>query len=110
MATAKLLREALATWRGELLADLRDEQFAQRAALELDEARLAVLEDRIDTDLAAGCHGELVSELEQLIRKHSLRERPYGQLMVALYRAGRRADALGAYRGFRKTPESRARA
>ena len=100
---AKLLREALATWRGEALADLRDELFAQRAAPQLEEARLAVLEDRIDADLAAGRHAELVPELEQLIGKNPLRERPYGQLMLALYRAGRQADALDAYQRARKT-------
>lgn len=100
---AKLLREALAIWRGEPLADLRDELFAQRAALQLEEARLAVLEDRIDADLAAGRHAELVPELEQLIGKNPLRERPYGQLMLALYRAGRQADALDAYQRARKT-------
>jgi YVTN family beta-propeller protein len=98
-----LLREALATWRGEPLADLRDELFAQRAALQLEEARLAVLEDRIDADLAAGRDAELVPELEQLIVRHPLRERPYGQLMLALYRSGRQADALDAYRRARKT-------
>lgn len=100
---AELLRAALATWRGEPLASLRDEPFAQRAAQQLEEARLAVLEDRIDADLAAGRDAELVPELEKLIAAHPLRERPYGQLMLALYRAGRQADALGAYQRVRKT-------
>lgn len=100
---AEPLRAALATWRGEPLANLRDENFAQRAAQQLDDARLAVLEDRIDADLAAGRDAELVPELERLIAAEPLRERPYGQLMLALYRAGRQADALGAYRRARKT-------
>ncbi len=71
---AERLREALAVWRGEPLANLRDELFAQRAALNLEEQRLAVLEDRIEADLAAGRHGELVSELEELARRK--RSRP----------------------------------
>jgi DNA-binding SARP family transcriptional activator/streptogramin lyase len=99
----ELLRAALGTWRGEPLASLRDELFAQRAALQLEDARLAVLEDRIDADLAAGLHAELVPELEQLIAAHPLRERPYGQLMLALYRGGRQGDALDTYRRARKT-------
>src|SRR6266508_3385924 len=73
----------------EALANLRDELFAQRAALNLEEQRLAVLEDRIEADLAAGRHGELVSELEELVAEHPVRERLYGQLMLALYRGGR---------------------
>ena len=100
---AELLRDALATWRGEPLANLRDEPFAQRAAGQLEDARLAVVEDRIDADLAAGRDAELVPELEQLIAAHPLRERPYGQLMLALYRGGRQGDALDAYRRARKT-------
>jgi DNA-binding SARP family transcriptional activator/streptogramin lyase len=100
---AELLRDALATWRGEPLANLRDEPFAQRAAGQLEDARLAVVEDRIDADLVAGRDAELVPELEQLIAAHPLRERPYGQLMLAHYRAGRQADALDAYQRVRKT-------
>jgi DNA-binding SARP family transcriptional activator/streptogramin lyase len=99
----KLLREALALWRGEALADLRDEAFAQRAARELEQARLAVLEDRLETDLEHGRHAELVPELEGLLAQNPFDERLYRQLMLALYRAGRSADALEVYRRARKT-------
>jgi streptogramin lyase len=76
--------------------------FAQHAARQLEEARLSVLEDRIDADLAAGRDAVLVPELEQLIAGEPLRERPYGQLMLALYRDGRQADALETYQRARK--------
>ena len=100
--TAKL-REALALWRGPALADVRDETFAQHAGLHLEEERLGVLEDCIAADLAEGRGAELVSELERLVREHPLRERLHGQLMLALYRAGRQADALEAYQRARRT-------
>jgi DNA-binding SARP family transcriptional activator/streptogramin lyase len=99
---AQVLRDALAIWRGEPLANLRDELFAQHAARQLEEARLSVLEDRIDADLAAGRDAVLVPELEQLIAAEPLRERAYGQLMLALYRDGRQADALETYQRARK--------
>ncbi len=99
---ARVLRDALAIWRGEPLANLRDELFAQHNARQLEEARLSVLEDRIDADLAAGRDAVLVPELEQLIAAEPLRERPYGQLMLALYRDGRQADALATYQRARK--------
>ena len=99
---ARVLRDALAIWRGEPLANLRDESFAQEAARQLEEARLSVLEDRIDADLAAGRDAVLVPELEQLIAAEPLRERPYGQLMLALYRDGRQAEALETYQRARK--------
>ena len=99
---ARVLRDALAIWRGEPLANLRDEPFAQNAARQLEETRLSVLEDRIDADLAAGRDVVLVPELEELIAREPLRERPYGQLMLALYRDGRQADALETYQRARK--------
>ncbi len=99
---ANVLRDALAIWRGAPLANLRDEPFAQEAARRLEEARLAVLEDRIDADLTAGRDTVLVPELEQLIAGEPLRERPYGQLMLALYRDGRQAEALETYQRARK--------
>ncbi len=95
------VREALALWRGPALADLANEPFAQTAAVRLDETRLAVLETRIDLDLAAGRHAALVGELEALVASHPHRERLRGQLILALYRAGRQADALDAYRDAR---------
>ena len=98
-----LLREALELWRGEPLADLRDEPFAQRASLQLEEARLAAHEDRLDADLAEGRDAELVPELEGLIAEHPFDERLYRQLMLALYRTGRPGNALDVYQRARKT-------
>ena len=91
-------REALALWRGPALADFGYEPFAQSAIARLEEARLTALEDRIDADLVDGEHVGLVGELEGLVEEHSLRERIQGQLMLALYRSGRQADALESYR------------
>jgi DNA-binding SARP family transcriptional activator len=88
------LLEALALWSGEPLADLRYEPFAQSEIARLEELRLSALEERIDCDLALGRHRELVSELEPLVAAHPFRERLRGQLMLALYRCGRQADAL----------------
>jgi len=97
------LREALALWRGPPLADLIYESFAQAEAGRLDELRLALLEDRIEADLGAGRHAELVGELEALVREHPLRERLRRQLILALYRCGRQAEALASYRAARAT-------
>jgi class 3 adenylate cyclase/DNA-binding winged helix-turn-helix (wHTH) protein len=91
---ASCLLEALALWNGEPLADLRYEPFAQREIARLEELRLSALEERIDCDLALGRHHELVSELEPLVAAQPFRERLCGQLMLALYRCGRQADAL----------------
>jgi YVTN family beta-propeller protein len=95
--------EALALWRGTPLLGLRDERFADDARRRLEEQRLAVLEDRIEDDLTAGRHAELVPELEELVVEHPLREQLQGQLMRALYGSGRQADALDSYRRARKT-------
>src|SRR5919109_2135269 len=100
---AETLRAALALWRGPPLADLAWEPFAQSEIVRLEELRLAALEDRIDADLALGRHGQLVSELEQLVAEHPLRERLRAQLMLALYRSGRQADALAVYQRARRT-------
>ena len=94
---AETLREALALWRGPALSDLASERFAETVAASLEELRLVALEDRVTADLALGRHAEVVPELEGLVREHPLRERPRAQLMVALYRSGRQADALRAY-------------
>ena len=94
---AKKLREALALWRGPPLADLAFEPFAQQEAGRLEELRAAALEDLIDAELSAGAAGSLVAELESLIAEHPFRERLRAQLMLALYRSGRQADALAAY-------------
>jgi YVTN family beta-propeller protein len=102
-AGADRLREALALWRGAAVADIGFEPAVQAEAARLEDLRLAVLEDRIDADLAAGRSGDLVHELEALVAANSLREHLWGQLMLALYRSGRQADALAAYRRARKT-------
>lgn len=93
-----LLRQALGLWRGDPLADLTYESFAQASIERLHEIRFAALEQRIDADLALGHHIELVPELEELVRVHPVREQLHAQLMQALYRAGRQAEALAAYR------------
>ena len=98
---ARLLREGLALWRGAPLADLGD-SFARTERARLEEQRLAALEQRIEAELALGRHVDLVPELEGLVRELPLRERPRGQLMLALYRCGRQADALEAYRTGRR--------
>jgi DNA-binding SARP family transcriptional activator len=95
---ADLLRQALSLWRGAPLGDLGYESFAQVAIARLDEIRLAVLEQRIEADLACGRHAQVVGELEELVSEHPLHESFCGQLMVALYRSGRQAGALAAYR------------
>ncbi|HEX6699805.1 MAG TPA: BTAD domain-containing putative transcriptional regulator [Gaiellaceae bacterium] len=99
---ADRLAEALALWRGPPLADLAAEP-AGRAAAHLEELRLAALEERIEADLALGRHAALVSELEELVAHEPYRERPRRQLIVALYRSGRQADALEAYAQARRT-------
>ena len=94
-------REALALWRGEPLADLVDEPFAAAEIRRLDELRLRATEMAIDADLAAGRHAEVIGELDALVAAHPLRERLHAQRMLALYRAGRQSEALGAYRAAR---------
>jgi DNA-binding SARP family transcriptional activator len=100
---AEKLREALSLWRGPPLADLAPKQFAPGEVARLEELRLATIEDRIDADLALGRHADVVGELEALVREHPLRERLRAQLMFALYRARRQADALDAYQAARRT-------
>jgi predicted ATPase/DNA-binding SARP family transcriptional activator len=95
-------RDALALWRGPALADVLDEPFAAAEARRLEELRLDALELAIDGDLAAGRHREVIGELEALASEHPLREKVHAQRMLALYRAGRQAEALGAYREARR--------
>jgi predicted ATPase/DNA-binding SARP family transcriptional activator len=91
------LEAALALWRGDALADATGEEFAMGEAARLEELRLVAIELRNDLLLRLGQHHELVGELSLLIRDHPLRERFHEQLLVALYRSGRQADALRAY-------------
>ena len=97
-----ILREAISLWRGTPLADFSYESFAQSEIARLEELRTSALEQRIDADLALGRHAELVGELEALLREHPLRERLRAQLMLALYRCGRQAEALEAYQEGRR--------
>lgn len=99
---ATTLAEALALWRGPALADLTQEPGLATEIARLNEVRIAALEQRIDADLELGHHEELVPELESLIGEHPLRERLRGQLILALYRSGRQAEALETYRETRR--------
>jgi len=101
-AAAAALRGALALWRGPPLSDVALAPFAQEAARRLEEQRLAALEARVEADLALGRAPELVGELSALVREHPYRERLRAALMLALYRSGRQAEALEAYRAARR--------
>jgi YVTN family beta-propeller protein len=96
------LSGALALWRGPPLAEFAYDGFAQAEIARLDELRLAATEARIDAELAEGRHPSLVPELERLVQEHPSRERLQGQLMLALYRSGRQAQALEAYQRARR--------
>ena len=96
------LEAALGLWRGNALADLVYEEFARTEIDRLEELRLVATEERIDAMLALGQHDTVIPELEALTAKHPLRERLRGQLMLALYRAGRQAEALRVYGDTRK--------
>ncbi len=100
---AGLLREALSLWRGAPLAEFTYQRFAQAAIAQLEEFYLGAMEERVETDLVLGEARELVGELRDLVTREPLRERLRGQLMLALYRSGRQADALEVYRGYRRT-------
>lgn len=95
---AGLLAQALALWRGPALADVPTGPLVEAEAARLAEQRLDVLQSRVEADLACGRHAALVPELRQSVREHPLREGLWGQLMLALYRSGRQAEALDAYR------------
>jgi predicted ATPase/DNA-binding SARP family transcriptional activator len=92
-----LLEQALGLWRGPALQDLADQALGQQEIARLEELRLAALEVRMEAELALGRHTEVIGKLQALVGAHSLRERFRGQLMLALYRAGRQADALDVY-------------
>jgi len=99
---ATLLADALSLWRGLPLAEFRDEPFAAAASRRLEELRLSAVEQRIEVELELGRHAGLVGELEALVEQEPLREWPRRQLMVALYRCGRQAEALTQYREGRR--------
>jgi len=92
----------LALWRGPAFGEFADLEFARGEVARLDGLRAAAVDDRTEVSLAAGRHAEVIGELEATVAEYPLRERPRGQLMLALYRAGRQADALRAYDAFRR--------
>ena len=94
---AATLEEALSLWRGPALADVRGAPFAEPEAVRLEELRLMAEEDSYDVQLALGEHAALVAELDRAVLEHPVRERFWGQLMTALYRSDRQADALATY-------------
>ena len=99
---AASLDEALGLWRGPALPEFAFDDFARDEIERLEELRLGATEDRIESLLRLGRHGELVGRLGSLVAAHPLRERLRGQWMLALYRSGRQADALQAYRDGRR--------
>ncbi|MFJ2032419.1 BTAD domain-containing putative transcriptional regulator [Streptosporangium sp. NPDC087985] len=96
------LRAALGLWRGPALADVDSGELRRTHAVRLEELRLGATEERIDLDLALGRHGEVVGELRALVAAYPLRERAWGQLILALHRGGRRSEALTAYQDARR--------
>lgn len=100
---AENIRRALDLWRGPALSDLCYERFAQSEIARLEERRWAAFEARVEAELARGRHGDLVADLEAAAAEQPLREHLHGQLMLALYRCGRQAEALKAYRRARRT-------
>jgi predicted ATPase/DNA-binding SARP family transcriptional activator len=101
-AAAELLAAALGLWRGPLLADLAEVMAVEPERVRLEALRLTALEDRLEAELALGGHTALVGELERLVAEHPFRERLWGQLMLALYRSGRQAEALEAFQRARR--------
>jgi predicted ATPase/DNA-binding SARP family transcriptional activator len=101
-AAADLLAAALGLWRGPVLVDLAEVAALEPERARLEALRLTTLEDRVEAELALGGHGALVAELEGLVAEHPFRERLWGQLMLALYRSGRQADALAAFHRARR--------
>ena len=100
---ADSLRRALSLWRGAALADLVDHDFARIAAVRLDEARVGVVEDLAEAELALGRPAKALAVIEPFVAEHPFRERLREQQMLALYRLGRQADALAAYQDLRRT-------
>ncbi|MBV9797678.1 MAG: winged helix-turn-helix domain-containing protein [Solirubrobacterales bacterium] len=99
---AERFSEALGLWRGPALADFAYESFASADVARLEEMRLSAVEDRLECELALGRHVEAAAELEGLVAEHPLRERLAGQLMLALYRCGRQADASRVFQSTRQ--------
>ena len=102
-AASEVLGGALSLWRGDVLEDFRYDEFAQAEISRLDELRVAAIEDRIEAELRLGGSGELISELDTLTEANPLRERPISLKMLALYRAGKQAEALRTFEQFRRS-------
>jgi predicted ATPase/DNA-binding SARP family transcriptional activator len=102
-SAAETLRHALGLWRGDAFGELASEPALEAESARLEELRLATLEARLEADLRLGHHAELIGELRDLLKQHPLRERLWGSLMLALYRSGRQAEALRAYRSLAST-------
>ena len=102
---ASALERALSLWRGAPLADLAYEPFAQPEIARLEDLRVAALEQLIEAKLALGRHAEVIGQLETLIAEHPYREGLRAQLMLALYRCDRQADALQAYQNGRRSAD-----
>jgi predicted ATPase/DNA-binding SARP family transcriptional activator len=100
--TSAQLQRALALWRGAAFGELSSEAFAVAETQRLEELRWVAVEDRVDADLAAGGHSLVAGELRQLVCEQPLRDRLRGQLIVALYRSGRHAEALDAFQDYRR--------
>jgi DNA-binding SARP family transcriptional activator/tetratricopeptide (TPR) repeat protein len=94
---SRRLHDGLRLWRGRALVDVENEPFAQGEIARLEGLRVVALEEGFEADLARGAHRDIITELESYLHVHGLRERGWGQLMVAYYRSGRQADALRAY-------------
>ena len=95
-----MLTQGLALWRGPAFAEFVDTTFASAEAARLEELRLTAYERRFEAELGLGRHTELIAGLQSFIAAHPLREAPRGQLMLALYRSGRHAEALKAYQTY----------
>jgi DNA-binding SARP family transcriptional activator/tetratricopeptide (TPR) repeat protein len=102
-AASERLANALSLWRGQAFADVADEPWATSEVARLEELRLAVLERQLEIDLSLGRHVAVAIEAERLVKQQPVRERPRELLMLALYRSGRQADALRAFRDARET-------
>jgi transcriptional activator len=104
---ARVLRAGLELWRGPSLADFTYEPFARAAIARAEELHLTAIEERVEADLALGRHGELVGELQALVEQHPLRERLRAELMLALYRCDRQAEALQTFQEYRRALSER---
>ena len=99
---ADILRQALGLWRGRALADVADHPLFESHVVRLEDARLGAIEDLYEAELVIGRHAESVGDLKALVAEYPFRERLRGQLMVALYRSGRQAEALAGYQETRR--------